>query len=328
MKYTFVRGLALTLGACTIPSAAMAQYTVGEPGAGLSSGAYNPLPNSGVASTMIPGGTAGYQSVGTVGSGVPNAPLPSTASSASPFSGYPAPSSNGPAPIGNNLILSRNSVLGQDAEPSVQPDVASAAAAASPTTSLNTNVSCPDTCFAPPMRSLSPWIFGANALVFDRLDRDCMPLTYNSNDPTFPILCTQLVDMPTTGGFELFGGRYFGCGRYAVIGSYWGVFSPQQHASITPSAGIDLTSALPFTIDSPYGGATSGLEMSSQWVSDWFDQAELHRVTREQSFQNAEVNFVSFALGGGARQPFGNDCKPGLFGSSCGSDCGPGPTGA
>jgi hypothetical protein len=164
--------------------------------------------------------------------------------------------------------------------------------------------------------------------LFNRLDDDCTALTYRIADPTYPLLCTRLVDMPTTGGYELYGGRYFCDGRYAVIGSYWGIFSPQQQASVSEFPGTQLMPALFFTYDSPWGGSTAGIRMTSQWVSDWYNQAHTHRVTREQSFQNAEVNFVSFALGGGARQPYSADCGSCLFGSGAADNCRPGPTGA
>ena len=76
-----------------------------------------------------------------------------------------------------------------------------------------------------------------------------------------------------------------------------------------------------------------------------------HRVVRDQQFNNVEVNFFSFALGGGARQPYAPTCGGGGYGGGgayggaygggyaggalgscgdpCGSSCGPatcGPT--
>lgn len=331
MKHKLIRGLALSLGVCTLPGVAAAQYTVGDPGAGLSAGSYIPLPSPapqqpvpGVAAANLPGGTVGYQIPGTVGSGLAPAPMPAPSITPNPFAGM-TPSSM-PSPSPSSLVLGRNNTYNTDPVPAPQPEIQNSAPMSSGSEYCATG-SCVESC-GPAMQSLSPWIFGANAMIWDRVDSDSTALTFDANDPTYPLLCTRLVDMPATGGFELFGGRYFGCGRYAITGSYWGAFSERQYEDVVAAPGVILTSALPFTVDSPYGGSTRGIEMTSQWVGDWFDGAQMHRVLRDQDFQNAEVNFISFALGGGARQPYGADCKPGLFGSHHNSSCGNSPTGA
>jgi hypothetical protein len=322
VKYTLVRGLALTLGVCVIPQSAIAQYPMSEPGPGLSSGAYVPVAPAAAALAMIPGAQAGAAQVQqNVGSGV----QPITGGVA--YGSSPIPNVVSTPP--QYMVADRASILNvnQDAAPLVQPLVQESHAAPCNDSVSSSAASCSSIGCGPAIQPLRPWFFGSNALLFNRLDEDCTALTYSIADPTYPLLCTRLVDMPTTGGFEIYGGRYFDCGRYAIMGSYWGVFSAQQHASVSEYPGTELMPALFFTYDSPWGGSTAGIRMTSQWVSDWYNQAHTHRVTREQSFQNAEINFVSFALGGGARQPYGGDDCSSILGG-LGSDCGTGPTGA
>jgi hypothetical protein len=362
VKYTFVRGLALTLGVYAIPNATFAQYSIGEPGVGLTSGAYIPVAKPGVATMMIPGVPAGYQTSQTVGSGIPTSTgavlvqgIPNGQTQMIPATHVPVqmfPQAGTTLPTTPQYMVADNRSVLQNggyqqaipqpvqphaqelvqpypqAEASAHPGVVNTNETPYTAPTIGTSEACTTTSCGPAIQPLCPWIFGANALLFNRLDDDCTALTYRIADPTYPLLCTRLVDMPTTGGYELYGGRYFCDGRYAVIGSYWGIFSPQQQASVSEFPGTELMPALFFTYDSPWGGSTAGIRMTSQWVSDWYNQAHTHRVTREQSFQNAEVNFVSFALGGGARQPYSSDCGSCLFGRGCADDCRPGPTGA
>jgi hypothetical protein len=361
VKYTLFPRLAFTLGVCAIPNVAFAQYTLGDAGQGLTGGPNKPAAQPGVASIMITGTPVAYQGASAVGSGVSaanttlstsNAAIQAQGQSTSgqstsgqstsgqanagqPISGqlvYFNPQGNaGGQPqyiVADRSSLLPGTVLAIPTSTFGDPAPAPAPAPVAETVKENISVPCTTTSCAPAIQSLSPWIFGANGLVFNRLDSDCTALTYNSNDPTDALLCTRLVDMPNTGGFELSAGRYFGCGRYALMGSYWGVFSAQQEAVVYGSPTVELMPALGFTYDSPWGGSTAGIRMASQWVSDWYNQANVHRVTREQTFQNAEINFVSFALGGGARQPYGPGASSGLFSGTCSDDCGPGPTGA
>jgi hypothetical protein len=174
--------------------------------------------------------------------------------------------------------------------------------------------------------------------------------------------------MKATGGVQLSAGRYFGDGRYALMGTYWGIFSNPQSATILASDQVNgnLRSNLPFTLRGPTGNFNYGIEMPTgpQSVYDWFDGAFAHRILRDQEFHSAEMNFFSFALGGGARQAYaatsgcntgarigygsgairalgrggyggyGDNCGTGACGTSacvdpCQSDCAPcgGPTG-
>jgi hypothetical protein len=176
--------------------------------------------------------------------------------------------------------------------------------------------------------SPSPWIFGAGALVFNRFDDDVVTLTTNTQDGASLIpapnpyvqsfLRTSDSRMEATGGFQTSIGRYFCDGRYAIIGSYWGIFENPQTSTILASDQINgnLRSNLPFTLRGPGGAWQYGLDMPAQSVYDWYDGSFAHRLVRDQQFHNIELNFFSFALGGGARQ--------GIAAGGCGSGFGGG----
>ena len=125
--------------------------------------------------------------------------------------------------------------------------------------------------------------------------------------------------MDRTGGFELFGGRYFGCGKYALIGSYWGLFPDDQTQTALDTdltAGTDyLFTDLPFTVAGPLGGNVHGIEMAG--VDDFYTlytNAYAHRLIRRQDYNNVEFNLFSFGLGGAVRQ--------GVAGCGSGNDLG------
>ena len=231
----------------------------------------------------------------------------------------------------------------------------------------------PAVSYAPSIVSPNPWIFGASGLLFNRLDNHSVRLTTNTSDGanasplpnpyTQSFLNTSDARMQTTGGVQLSAGRYFGCGRYAVIGSYWGIFSNPQSATILATDQINgnLRSNLPISVRGPGGAWQYGMQMpagtypvvgasvpNGPAVYDWYDGAAAHRILRDQQFHSAELNFFSFALGGGARQAYaaGGGCGDGRrvgFGSgairslghggiggagNCGSgDCGTGSCG-
>ena len=242
-----------------------------------------------------------------------------------------------------------------------------------------------DSCYSSSAVSCGPsivspnrWIFGASGLYFNRLDNQDVRLTTNTSDGAMPsptpnpysqsFLSTSDAQMKATGGVQLSAGRYFGDGRYALMGTYWGVFSNPQSATILASNQVNgnLRSDLPFTLRGPAGNFNYGIEMPTgpQSVYDWYDSAFAHRILRDQEFHSAEMNFFSFALGGGARQAYaatggcntggrigygsgairtlgrgaygsyGDSCGTGSCGTSacvdpCQSDCAPcsGPTG-
>ncbi|MFN7291133.1 MAG: hypothetical protein ACK5YR_11950 [Pirellula sp.] len=176
--------------------------------------------------------------------------------------------------------------------------------------------------------SPSPWIFGASGLIFNRIDDYDRKLASSGYAEW---LSTGDAAMRASGGFQGSIGRYFGCGRYALVGTYWGIFSDEQMASITPGGGTNIRTDLPYTPIAPgvapvpawYGAYMPG---SNRHVYDWYDSGSnggtnnpathSQRLMRDNEFHNVEVNLFTFALGGGARQ--GYPCAPGCGGGGFG----------
>ena len=171
--------------------------------------------------------------------------------------------------------------------------------------------------------SLSPWIFGANALIFNRVDNDYTRFSSSTANPAVSVLSTFSARSGVMGGLDIFGGRYFGGGKFAVMGGYWGLYPADQSSvvydpELNTTLGNSLRPNLPFTVLGPGGAPASlhGIEMPSganvpgpnggQNVYDWYDNAYAHRLVRSQNYNSAELNIFSFALGGAARNGAAN----------------------
>lgn len=174
--------------------------------------------------------------------------------------------------------------------------------------------------------SPSPWIFGAGGLLFNRTDDYDRRLVSSG---TTEWLSTGDAAMRASGGFQGSVGRYFGCGRYALVGTYWGIFGEEQMASFTPGGGTNIRTDLPFTPIAPgvapvppwYGAY---MPATNRPVYDWYDSgstqgsnnpaAHSQRIVRDNEFHNVEINLFTFALGGGARQGYPCSSPCGGFG--------------
>ena len=417
MRKTWFHSLALTLGVSSIPSIASAQYTIGEPG-GISASSFNArsLPPPPTINPALPqrGQTslAAYAQNNPIGSGIPgghvhvpglaidnsvlNPQYQSSPQYAAPptqpyeqiqmvpsapqthsHSTYAAPQS-APATMGTSSCPACSS--GHCSTHGV--GVTSSPVAS---TVPNYGYGAASSCYSEPAMSCGPsivspnkWIFGANALIFNRLDNDYVRLTTNTQDGANlspapnpyvqNFLSTSDANMNTTGGVQFNVGRYFCDGRYAMMGTFWGIFSNPQSATIlaTDQVNGNLRSNLPINLRGPGGGWQYGIDMpvatypagAGPAVYDWYDGAAAHRILRDQEFYSTELNFFSFALGGGARQAYaaggcgdgrrvgfgsgavrslghggmyGGSGAAGSCGDPCQSDCAPtacsGPTG-
>jgi len=155
-----------------------------------------------------------------------------------------------------------------------------------------------------PLSTPSPWFFSSNALLLQRRDSDSRLFSSDLLNASSNQLASRDVDFGTAGGFEFSGGRYFQSGKLALMGTYWGLFSNPQSASLAAGP-PGLQTHLPFNVPSSMNpGTIEGLELNGTTVTDLFANTSVHTLVRDQDFQNTEVNLFWFAIGGSARQPF------------------------
>ena len=355
----------MTLGVTAIPGIASAQYVAGNSG-GLAASSFSakalPPPPSVTSGTNL----AAYAQNSVIGSGVAgghvhvpaiDSPVQNSQYQSTPHYAPPAPQQYEQTQILQSGQYAQPTYSTPNQAPAQTGTSSCAACNSGNCTTHGVNIgssplmssaasygfgvadSCnsqPAVSYAPTVVSPSPWIFGASGLIFNRIDNQNVRLTTNTEDGANPsptpnpyvqsFLNTSDARMQPTGGVQFNAGRYFGCGRYAVMGSYWGIFSNPQTATILASDQINgnLRSNLPFTLRGPTGTFQYGMVMPGQSVYDWYDGAFAHRIVRDQEFQSAELNFFSFALGGGARQayPATGGCGTGNCGTgNCGNSC-------
>ena len=163
-----------------------------------------------------------------------------------------------------------------------------------------------------PLSAPSPWFFHSNALILKLKQQEDQVFSSDAIDPSIRLLGTKDVSMPNTGGYELAVGRYFGCGKYALSASYWGLSPVESLASssILPIGG--LSTNLPFNVDSPATPSVSqGLYIGAIPLRELFNSAPVHQLVRQREFNNLELNLYWFAIGGAARQPLAPNCNDG-----------------
>ena len=177
-----------------------------------------------------------------------------------------------------------------------------------------------DTCYGDGCEAerASPafWYAGVRALYMTRDRSDNVWLSLDTDNLPAHLLDSHDASMDWEFGFEGYVGRAFDCGRSALEGRYWGVYSEVQEASVlrTAAAGnfdtpIDFT---PLVFDNGGGGGPEP-------VANFFLNAEIHRVQRSYEIQNVEVNFLRL-LGDCST------CAP-ACGTQCGGSCGGGSCG-
>lgn len=163
-----------------------------------------------------------------------------------------------------------------------------------------------------PLAPPSPWFFSSNALILNLQQQDDQFLSISALDPSIRQLGTKDVSMPSAGGFELGIGRYFGCGKYALSASYWGLSPEVSVASVSVLNPGELATSLPFNLPSSANpGVTQGLFVGSTPLSDLFDSSSEHRLACQREFNNLEISLFWFAIGGLARQPIAANCIDG-----------------
>ncbi len=199
--------------------------------------------------------------------------------------------------------------------------------------------------FAALPEAAKPWFFGGGVLIFRRVDDYNRLLSVDDAD--MPILYTGDAAMQTMGGFEVMGGRYFNCGKNAIMASYWGLF-PENEMVSTFDGGAGIRSSIfrPWGGPDPWTGEFQlnqtgnpvGDPTSDSDIYDLYDTASGHRLRRSSEFHSVEINLLGFSVGsasrnfnrptGGSLFSGGHHHRGGGIGSDgCQTDCGNGTCG-
>lgn len=164
-----------------------------------------------------------------------------------------------------------------------------------------------------------PWFFGGGVLIFRRIDDYNRLLS--EDDAGMPILYTGDAALSTMGGFELMGGRYFNCGKNAIMASYWGLFPQNEMVSVFDgAAGIRSSIFRPWAGPDPWTGEFQlngtgtpvGDPTTDEDIYSLYDTASAHRLRRSSEFHNVEINLLGFAVGSASRN-FNRSTSGSLF---------------
>ncbi len=235
---------------------------------------------------------------------------------------YSAPSYSAPAPVAENPGCSTcNNNAG-----SYQPEYSSYSPYAQAAMgSWQGDGSCgpaPMPAYSGPVPARN-WFGGSNVLLMNYADNCRQRLVFDVGAPSQTRLTTDDADFDLLVGGEFFAGRYFGCGRYALVGSYWFLNPNDQSTTITVPVGSDYNAHMP-NLDRAYvdlnndNALTAGEDMATL-----FNAATAYRVSRDMSFNNVELMVVGFGIGGAARLGV-----PGCNSGACGVGLGAGGYGS
>ena len=101
-------------------------------------------------------------------------------------------------------------------------------------------------------------------------------------------------------GFEVMGGRYFNCGRHALVASYWGLFPNRESVDVGDGDGVRSAIFLPWA--TPADHETGEVQLYEDGAPDHrdvyylYDQADFHRLRRYSNFHNVEINLLGFGV--------------------------------
>lgn len=164
------------------------------------------------------------------------------------------------------------------------------------------------------------WFGGVRGLSMTLADEDAHWFSYDDINLERQILNTKDAEMDWSGGVEARIGRWFNCGQNGVELIYWGIYPEEQEANRT-SDGVQGTLNHVFTFNSlTYD---DGLGNGPAAVDNYFNNAERHRLQRDWSIHNVELNLLTVRnlYGGGCGS--GAGCGPALGGLGMGCGCGP-----
>ena len=103
----------------------------------------------------------------------------------------------------------------------------------------------PAICARPGIVPIRKWFAGSSLLFLDFESDYNRRLVFPDAMPSNTMLETSMVDPGSQTGFETFVGRYFGCGKYALVGSYFFLNPGMESVTVQPPAAGDYRAAYP-----------------------------------------------------------------------------------
>jgi hypothetical protein len=137
------------------------------------------------------------------------------------------------------------------------------------------------------------WYVAAGALYMNRDSANKLWTTYENNVPFNQMMYTPDTDW-NGGFFTTFGHRFGCCANHAIEGTFW-MLDPLEGES---EVGRTANNTLATPID--LGGVTIGTNTAAYY----FDNAQTHRVTREDEIYNVEINYLFDILPPACNQAF------------------------
>lgn len=184
---------------------------------------------------------------------------------------------------------------------------------------------------------LFPWFGGGDVLFWSMANNTNHRLLLQTGMPSTSLLNTRQVDPDDGIGYDLFFGRYFGCGKYAVSVNYLNFDPGRERAMVTSVPPAHYLSIPAFENIGYYADHTNPASAFTS-MKDVFDAMPNFAIDRDVSFQGVELNFWSFGFGGARRlapaygtglscgfhNPLGNSCNTGCGpAGACGQSCAP-----
>lgn len=169
----------------------------------------------------------------------------------------------------------------------------------------------------PPRPELFPWFGGGDVLFWSMANSTNQRLLLQTGSPSTTLLSSRDVDPDSGVGYDVFFGRYFDCGRYAVSLNYLNFDPSGRQADVSvPNPGAYYAAMPHWQNIGYYDDPNDPLTYHS--IREIFDEMTDYRVRRNVGFQGLELNFWGFGLGGARR--VAPACGSGL---SCGlqNDC-------
>jgi len=159
---------------------------------------------------------------------------------------------------------------------------------------------CMDGGCAPSRPELFPWFGGADILFWSVANSTSKRLVLETGMPSTTLLNTRDVDPGNGIGYDLFFGRYFGCGRHAISINYMNFDPSGERAMVTGLAG-DYYAAMPAWENVGYYDDHTVALSPYESMKDVFDGMTSYSIDRDVSFQGLELNMWSFGFGGARR---------------------------